>query len=170
MPAWRSPCDGTKTLQGTNRWTPKPATSDSNSIELPSQSACPKRSTSTTRCWKHRRRSVGIPRREDRTCGKCTLPSSRFPKLVALLARPNTSLLIQLHTGHVPLNHHLHRIGRTDTPRRLGCGAEKETVLHFILQCPEYALHRRVYFGPLGAMGSDSTYLLSTKEGTEQLF
>ena len=78
------------------------------------------------------------------------LPSSRFPKLVAPLARRNTSLLIQLRTGHVPLNHHLHTIGPADTQRCPGCGAAKETVLHFVLQCPKYALQRRVYFGPLG--------------------
>ena len=98
------------------------------------------------------------------------LPSSRFPKLVAPLARRNTSLLIQLRTGHVPLNHHLHTIVRADTQRCPGCGAAKETVLHFVLQCPKYALQRRVYFGPLGRNGQRLDYLLSTKEGIERLF
>ena len=72
------------------------------------------------------------------------LPSSRFPKLVAPLARRNTSLLIQLRTGHVPLNH-LHTIGHADTQRCPGCGAAQETVLHFVLQCPKYALQGRGY-------------------------
>ena len=98
------------------------------------------------------------------------LPSSRFPKLVAPLARRNASLLIQLRTGHVPLNHHLHTIGRADTQRCPGCGAAKETVLHFVLQCPKYALQRRVYFGPLGCNGQRRDYLLSMKEGIERLF
>ena len=98
------------------------------------------------------------------------LPSSRFPKLVAPLAWRNTSLLIQLRTGHVPLNHHLHTIGRANTQRCPGCGAAKETVLHFVLQCPKYALQRRVYFGPLGRNGQRLEYLLSTKEGIERLF
>ena len=85
------------------------------------------------------------------------LPSMRFQKLVAPLARRNASLLVQLRTGHAPLNHHLHTIGRADTQRCPGCGAAKETVLHFVLRCPENGLQRLVYFGPLGAMGSDST-------------
>ena len=98
------------------------------------------------------------------------LPSSRFTKLVAPLARRNTSLLIQLRTGHVPLNYHLHTIGRADTQRCPECGAAKETVPHFILQCPKYSLQRRAYFGPLGRNGLRLDYLLITKEGVERLF
>ena len=98
------------------------------------------------------------------------LPSTRFQKLVAPLPRRNVSLLIQLRTGHAPLNHHLHTIGRADTQRCLGCGASKETVLHFVLQCPKYALQRRVFLGPLGRNGGRLDYLLSTAEGTDRLF
>ena len=99
-----------------------------------------------------------------------TLPSSRFQKLVASLPRRNVSLLIQLRTGHAPLNHHLHTIGRADTQRCPGCGASKETVTHFVLQCPKYALQRRIFMGPLGRNGGRLDYLLSTKEGTDRLF
>lgn len=68
------------------------------------------------------------------------------------------------------MNHHLHTIGRADTQWCPGCGAGKETVLHFVLQCPKYALQRRAYFGPLGRNGQRLDYLLSTKEGTKRLF
>ncbi|RDX40673.1 hypothetical protein OH76DRAFT_1329873, partial [Lentinus brumalis] len=89
--------------------------------------------------------------------------------------------LIQLRTGHAPLNQHLHMIGRADTRRCAGCGAAKETVLHFLLQCPKFSLHRRIFFGPLGRNGQRLDYclvepfemvqyLLSTPEGTTQLF
>ncbi|RDX41823.1 hypothetical protein OH76DRAFT_1318522, partial [Lentinus brumalis] len=86
------------------------------------------------------------------------------------LPRRNTALLIQLRTGHAPLNHHLHTIGRADTQRCSGCGAAKETVLHFVLQCAKFSLHRRVFLGPLGRNGHRLDYLLSTPEGTSQLF
>ncbi len=114
--------------------------------------------------WRASKRGIDLRRVDP------ALPSARFAKLVAPLPRRNTSLLIQLRTGHAPLNHHLHRIGRATTQRCQGCGAAKETVQHFILQCPKFSLQRRAFLGPLGRNGPRLDYLMSTDEGTTRLF
>jgi hypothetical protein len=50
--------------------------------------------------------------------------------------------LVQLRTGHCGLNHYLHRFGLKNTPY-CECGYGKETVEHFLLQCPKYTEQRR---------------------------
>ena len=64
-----------------------------------------------------------------------SLPSKKFIQLTAPLPRRHASLLIQLRTGHAPLNHHLHRITKVDSPACPKCGHPRETVAHFILDC-----------------------------------
>ncbi|KAH9848421.1 hypothetical protein C2E23DRAFT_739634, partial [Lenzites betulinus] len=46
--------------------------------------------------------------------------------------------LIQLCTGHAPLNQHLFRIGKTDSLLCPSCRAALESILYFIIQCPAY--------------------------------
>lgn len=48
-------------------------------------------------------------------------PSNRFQKLIAGLPRNQASLLMQLRTGHAPLNKHLHRIKSADSPLCPAC-------------------------------------------------
>jgi len=45
-----------------------------------------------------------------------SLPSAKFSALVHFLPRRHASAVMQLHTGHVPLNHPLARIGKTPSP------------------------------------------------------
>ncbi|KAF8583178.1 hypothetical protein K439DRAFT_1349355 [Ramaria rubella] len=47
-------------------------------------------------------------------------------------------MLTQLRTGHVPLNHHLHRIGAWETPFCAHCKTKREMVFHFIMDCDAY--------------------------------
>ncbi|KAF8580661.1 hypothetical protein K439DRAFT_1356468 [Ramaria rubella] len=54
-----------------------------------------------------------------------------------------SSLLLQLHTGHVPLNKHLHQIGRTALPKCPHCPDCEETVHHLIMMCPAYVAERQ---------------------------
>ena len=68
------------------------------------------------------------------------------------------------------MNHHLHTIGRVDTQRCPGCGAAKETVLHYVLQLQSELRARRVFLGLLGRNGQWLDYLLSTADGTARLF
>ncbi|KAF8884599.1 hypothetical protein BD779DRAFT_1442927 [Infundibulicybe gibba] len=43
--------------------------------------------------------------------------------------------MIQLRTGHIPLNQHLHRIKKADDPLCPNCGVREETVRHLLLIC-----------------------------------
>ena len=72
-----------------------------------------------------------------------TMPSNKFATLTSNLPRRHASVLIQLRTGHAPLNHHLARIQKINSPSCQGCGASSETVYHYLLICPAYRLARR---------------------------
>ncbi|KAJ3711775.1 hypothetical protein C8R42DRAFT_537800, partial [Lentinula raphanica] len=48
--------------------------------------------------------------------------------------------LTQMRTAHIPLQKHLHRIGKADSPICPCCRDEVETVRHFLMECPA---HRR---------------------------
>ena len=54
------------------------------------------------------------------------------------ISRKRASLLFQLRVGHAPLNSYLHRFKKVDSARCPACGAQKETVEHFILKCPKF--------------------------------
>jgi len=69
-------------------------------------------------------------------------PSSKFRKLTEHLTRQQASLLILLRTGHAPLNRHLHRIQKLNSPTGPACHRKDETVHHFIMECPAYARQR----------------------------
>ena len=59
-----------------------------------------------------------------------TMPSSKFAALVNNLPRRHASVLMQLRTGHVPLNHHLARIRKIVSP---ACPLEDAT--HNMKRC-----------------------------------
>ena len=69
--------------------------------------------------------------------------SSKFFRDTACLSRGRVSELVQLRTGHIPLQKHLHRIGKADSPMCPACHSRKETVHHFLLACPAHAQQRR---------------------------
>lgn len=58
------------------------------------------------------------------------------------LSRHQTSLLMQLCMGHVPLNFYLHRIKKEDTSNCNTCQGQeppaKETITHFLFECQPY--------------------------------
>lgn len=62
------------------------------------------------------------------------------------LKRRQSSVLVQLRTGHIALAKYLHRLGKVDNPYCPHCymrgRQEPETVRHFILECPAYARER----------------------------
>ena len=68
--------------------------------------------------------------------------SKAFLKLVQELPRHKASLLFQLRSGHVPLQAHLHRIKRAESPMCAHCPGSRETVHHFVLLCPAFAEQR----------------------------
>lgn len=98
------------------------------------------------------------------------LPSKKFLLLIEPLPRQQASLLIQLLTGHVPLNQHLHRITKADTDRCPKCKQARETVAHFVLDCPEYEEARVCRFFKLGPPASSLQYLLTDPKAMKPLF
>ena len=55
------------------------------------------------------------------------------------LPRRLASLITQLRLQHIPLNAYLKRFKLVNSARCPACGADAETVSHFLLQCPSYA-------------------------------
>jgi hypothetical protein len=71
-------------------------------------------------------------------------PSSKFLKTISNtnLSRNAASKIAQLRLRHIPLNEHLHRFKTTDKANCPACGADVESVAHFLLKCPMYAHER----------------------------
>ncbi|KAF8065221.1 hypothetical protein FPV67DRAFT_1418969, partial [Lyophyllum atratum] len=64
-------------------------------------------------------------------------------RLVEFLDRRRSAFIAQLRTGHSPLNQHLFRIHRSETPSCPHCqGLTVETVRHYLIVCPHYQNER----------------------------
>jgi zinc-binding in reverse transcriptase len=72
-----------------------------------------------------------------------SMPSSAIDKITKHLHRRHTAWLIQMCTGHVPLNRHLHRIGKANSLKCPVCKEKDETVHHFLIECKAYAAQRK---------------------------
>lgn len=70
-------------------------------------------------------------------------PLSFFHKATRKLTRKQHNMMVQLRTGHIGLNGHLFRIGKSLTPECPHCDGETETVAHFIMKCKGYERERR---------------------------
>jgi hypothetical protein len=68
------------------------------------------------------------------------LPGRHVRKLYDRLKRADAAILAQLRGGYCRLNGYLFKIGQTDS-ERCECG-ERETVEHFLLECPRWAIQR----------------------------
>ena len=94
---------------------------------------------------------------------------AKFYKLVSDLRRGHSSLVNQLRSNHVALNFYLHRIQKRDDPHCEHCLATRETVRHFLLECPAHRETRRHTLDPLGRNSRSISYLLSTSKGIEAI-
>lgn len=63
-------------------------------------------------------------------------------RMADALPRRHAALLIQLCTGHCPLNQYLHRFGRRESPLCGACQEAPETVEHFLIECRAHDRHR----------------------------
>ena len=70
-------------------------------------------------------------------------PISNFRKITMKLTRRQASILVQLRTGHAPLQAYLHRFKLVESPMCPSCGEEPETVTHFLIYCESHHEHRR---------------------------
>ncbi|KAF8584210.1 hypothetical protein K439DRAFT_1346665, partial [Ramaria rubella] len=78
--------------------------------------------------------------------------------------------LLQLRTGHIPLNQHLHRIGKSTTPKCPHCPFQNETVHKFPMLCPSYAAQRYQMEKKLGRGAKSIHNLLSHPNAFPPLF
>jgi len=99
-----------------------------------------------------------------------SVPSSTFQKLTMDIPRRNASLLVQLRTGHVPLNKYLHRIKRADSPLCPACEGGSESVLHFLVTCPAYEPLRRPLHHALKRQSRSLNVLLNDPTAFRPLF
>ena len=86
-------------------------------------------------------------------------------------SRAQASLVIQLRTGHVPLNVYLHRISKLDQPlcHCQHCGSGDETVHHYLFECTAW-VHKRWSLGRrMGRASKSLCSLLSTEWGVDEV-
>jgi hypothetical protein len=96
--------------------------------------------------------------------------SKRYRTMADSLPCKQASLLIQLRTGHVPLNKHLFNTKSADSPICPACEDAHETVHHFLLSCPVYEPHRRQLLYTLNRGSRSLLTLLSHPKATKPLF
>ncbi|KAF5377958.1 hypothetical protein D9615_006778 [Tricholomella constricta] len=77
-------------------------------------------------------------------------PFHNFRQATKDLTRRQYSLIVQLRTGHAPLNKHLHRLTVVDSPKCQHCPDDEETLRHFLYQCSNYRHARADMTAKLG--------------------
>jgi len=98
-------------------------------------------------------------------------PSKAFTKLTKYLGKKQSSIYVQLRTGHVPLNKHLYRFKCSDTPLCLQCNDERpESVHHFLFECPRYNRERHTLRTKIGQKALSLQCLLADSRAQRALF
>ena len=83
-------------------------------------------------------------------------PFNKFRKRLFMLTRNQSSLIMQLRTGHFPLNFYLHRIGKADSDKCTKCNEDPasvqvtETINHFLFDCQAYDIARQELITKIG--------------------
>lgn len=98
-----------------------------------------------------------------------SMPSNNYIKLVATLSRRQTSILTQLRTNHAPLNQHLHRIGKSQSPHCLTCPDKDETVMHYLLDFTQYVRERHILSNALRRKADSLSFLLNSETAISPL-
>jgi hypothetical protein len=98
------------------------------------------------------------------------MPSKHYCMMADSLPCKQASLLIQLHTGHAPLNKHLLNIKNADSPICPACEDAHKTVHHFLLSCPVYKQHWHHLFYTLNRGSQSLAILLAHPKGIKHLF
>ena len=101
-------------------------------------------------------------------------PFNKLWKISDKLSRPQASLLMQLQTGHIPLNSYLHHIKKSDTRCCESCWGKgqlenTETVVHFLFECQTYAAEWYDMDRALGHHLRDLQGILASLDRVEEL-
>ena len=97
------------------------------------------------------------------------MPSKQFRKLAGKLNCRQTSTLVQLCTGHVPLRKHLVRIARADDPTCPHCSQGEESVHHFLFECAAWQRERWHMSNKLGRAAKEANSVMNTPRGVAEL-
>lgn len=99
-----------------------------------------------------------------------SLPSRKFLQLIGPLPRRHATLLFQLRTGHAPLQAHLHRIKKVQSPSCPACFQAPETVHHFLFTCTVFRMQRDQLRRELGRAALSISTLLTKPKAMKPLF
>ncbi|OJA19689.1 hypothetical protein AZE42_13476 [Rhizopogon vesiculosus] len=92
-----------------------------------------------------------------------------FLKLTATFPKRLTSLLMNLRSRHIPLNRHLHRIGKSDSPNCAHCPQDEETIHHYLFDCSHVRHERHILTNTLGRKASSLPFLLTNIDAIHHL-
>jgi hypothetical protein len=92
-----------------------------------------------------------------------------FMKLTADFPKKLTGLYMAIHTGHAPLNKHLHHIGKVASSHCPHCKHPEESVLHYLTVCPQYQHEHHIMTCALGCRATSIPFLLSDPDATPHL-
>ena len=90
-----------------------------------------------------------------------SFPSPKYIQATSGLNRRQTSVLTQLRTGHIPLNGHLFRINKADSPYCEHCPNIMEDVPHLLFHCNKYAIQRHRIVMAIGRKSFNSNHILT---------
>ena len=96
-------------------------------------------------------------------------PLNRYRELTRELSQAQSSIVIQLRSGHVPLNAYLHRISKLDQPTCAHCRTSEETMHHYLFDCRAWKHERWLLGRSLGRASKSLQSLLNTKRGIKEL-
>ena len=103
-------------------------------------------------------------------CIDPSMPSSKFRLDTMSTECWHTSMLVQLRTGYIPLQKHLHRIGCMDSPIFPACQSSEETVHHYLMTCLAHNSHRRQLENHLRRAAKSIRVLLTNPKAFPHLF
>jgi ribonuclease HI len=111
--------------------------------------------------WGHRWKSS--PRANLLRSINNSTPSKKYLRLIAGLNRRQSSILFQLRTGHIGLNHHLFCICRSESPICPNCqGFAVKMVKHYLLECSFFQRERFMLRRKLRWNANSLSFLLSS--------
>jgi len=101
-------------------------------------------------------------------------PFNKFQKISNALSRSQTSLLMQLRTGHILLNSYLFRIKKSGTRRCKSCWDRgrleiTETVVHYLFECQAYAAEHYDMDRALGRYSRDLKGIMASMKRIKEL-
>lgn len=101
-------------------------------------------------------------------------PFNKYRAISDRLSKSQASLLMQIRTGHIPLNAYLYKIKKSVTSRcdacwGIGLWTITETVVHYLFECQAYAAERYDMDRALGRHARDLKGILSHMDGVKEL-